>query len=323
VFTGGPPVQRQKSPTALILRDWMPFALGATITAGVAPLLFIQILYKQSFYTANLLLFHRWMSIVPVLILGFYLLYILKSRSIGEWPAAVRALVGVGAFICIAFTGYSWTENHLLGGRAETWPGFYAAGRIVYFHPELLPRLAVWFFGAIPNGMAMISWQLRFQARRDGALPAREPRRAAVLSLTGLALAAAAGIGYFLAMDENARAAVTGAPVLPYLLIGLLALAAETAGWVLQLRATRIAGTSLGLITAGALVAVLCASVLREEIRLVRVDVQALYEQHARAAEVGGFWVFLLFLVVNAGLIGWCVRLVGRARKVDSTGTTS
>jgi hypothetical protein len=67
---------------ANMLRDWLPFVLSAAITAGVAPLLFIQILYKQNVYTANLLLFHRWMSIVPALIVGFYLLYLAKSKKI-------------------------------------------------------------------------------------------------------------------------------------------------------------------------------------------------------------------------------------------------
>src|SRR5690606_13473055 len=52
------------------LRDWMPFLLGVAITAGVAPLLFVQILYQKNFYTANLLLFNRWMAILPVLIVG-------------------------------------------------------------------------------------------------------------------------------------------------------------------------------------------------------------------------------------------------------------
>ena len=47
-------VPRDQQPLAATLRDWMPFLLGAAITAGVAPLLFIQIVYQRQFYTANL-----------------------------------------------------------------------------------------------------------------------------------------------------------------------------------------------------------------------------------------------------------------------------
>ena len=55
-------LQHPRDPLADMLRDWLPFALSGAITAGVAPLLFIQVLYKKQFYTANLLLFGRWMA---------------------------------------------------------------------------------------------------------------------------------------------------------------------------------------------------------------------------------------------------------------------
>ena len=64
-FPGSTKPVRSKTPLAGLLRDWMPFALSAAITAGVAPLLFVQIIYRQEFYTSNLLLGWRWMTVVP------------------------------------------------------------------------------------------------------------------------------------------------------------------------------------------------------------------------------------------------------------------
>ncbi|HEY2760898.1 MAG TPA: hypothetical protein VGI75_09145, partial [Pirellulales bacterium] len=49
-FPGTGAISRSQRPIAAALRDWMPFALGAAITAGVAPLLFVQILYQREFY---------------------------------------------------------------------------------------------------------------------------------------------------------------------------------------------------------------------------------------------------------------------------------
>ena len=77
---------RDESPSAKLLSDWLTAALSMAITAGVAPLLFLQILYKAPFYTANLLLFNRWMLIVPALILGFYMLYLAKSSWAKQRP---------------------------------------------------------------------------------------------------------------------------------------------------------------------------------------------------------------------------------------------
>ena len=62
------PAGQRRSGLGLILkvvRDWLPAVLGLAITAGVAPLLFLQILYKHDFYTANLLLFNRFMLLLP------------------------------------------------------------------------------------------------------------------------------------------------------------------------------------------------------------------------------------------------------------------
>ncbi|MCU0726205.1 MAG: hypothetical protein MUE73_10505, partial [Planctomycetes bacterium] len=151
LFPGGAK-RRCNSPLAETIRDWLPFALGAAITAGVAPLLFVQILYKEPFYTANLLLSHRWMAILPVLITGFYLLYLLKSRAIEGWHPRTRILAGIGAFLCFAFTGYSWSENHLLAlAGQETWSSFYEAGRLFHMEGELHPRLMVFLSGSIPT----------------------------------------------------------------------------------------------------------------------------------------------------------------------------
>ncbi len=37
---------------------------------------------------------------------------------------------------------------------------------------------------------------------------------------------------------------------------------------------------------------------------------QELMPQHAEAMQVVGFWVFLLFAIINIGLISWCFWLV-------------
>src|SRR5262249_18318276 len=89
------------STAATLLREWLPFALSAAITAGIAPLLFAQVVYQQRFYTANLLLFYRWMAILPALLIAFYLLYLLKAQApVLQWMAfrITAKLVVCGCF---------------------------------------------------------------------------------------------------------------------------------------------------------------------------------------------------------------------------------
>ncbi len=61
---------------------------------------------------------------------------------------------------------------------------------------------------------------------------------------------------------------------------------------------------------------------VREADRFARIDVAALYENHAAAAENGGRLVFLLFFAVNAAIIAWCVLAVRRDLKLDRAAST-
>jgi hypothetical protein len=158
-----------------ILLDWLPFATGLAITAGVAPLLFVQMLYGREFATANLLLSHRWMAILPVLIICFYLLYLQKSGWIGRRPWVWRPVVAVAVCAGFLFIALGWTENHLLMLDRAAWPGLYASGGLRYDSPGLLPRLAVWFFLAFPSLAIELAWQGRLLAGRGKSPPGLFP----------------------------------------------------------------------------------------------------------------------------------------------------
>lgn len=328
---------RQPSPTRELLRDWLPFMLSAAITAGIAPLLFVQILYQKQFYTANLLLLHRWMAILPVLIIGFYLLYLLKSKTIAAWRPWQRALIGAAAMLCFWFTAYSWTENHMLSLHEEEWAEFYRSGRLFYWDPQMVPRLVAWVMGAFPTMALLVAWQMHQKSRAfdsqvaAGQMPempessmsapqaigsvwhpaAIEPavRTLALLALTGLALSAAGGLWYYSLGDSAMQNALTGPLSKPYLILAAVGGLAQTAGWLGLLRSGKLAGALLAMATAGLVMTLTGMTVAREAIRLSQIPIATLYDQHAHAASVGGLPIFLLFCVINAGLIVYCIRL--------------
>lgn len=292
------------------MRDWMPFALSIAITAGVAPLLFLQVLYKEPFYTANLLLLHRWMAILPVLIVAFYLLYLQKSKRFVARPAAVRMLVSVGIFGCFGFVAWSWTENHLLSTQPqEVWIEQYAHGGVFYGDWELPARLALWWVGAFPMLAMILAWQL----------PAARPALVR-LALVALAASAIAGVVYFFQIPADARSQILSRGW-PYLALGLLGWAGQATVWGLAWRGRELNARLLAGLSAAAVLTALGVTVLRELRRLSAIDIAAYYDQHAEAAGVGGWWLFVLLLVVNAGLIAWVIRIA--CRPADNSGAES
>lgn len=314
-------LRRDRDPAARVLVDWLPAALGTAITAGVAPLLFLQILYKERFYTANLLLFHRWMAMVPVLIAGFYLLYLAKSHTVQAWARPWRAAVSLAAFTCFAFTAWSWTGNHLLALDQTAWTSLYASGATPRPDSELLVRLGLWLGGATPIMAVIVGWQLRHARRADSSAGADKAtdtgadtaaRRLAVVALLGLAASVACGLVYIRLLDADTLTALTGPLAGPYLALVALGLAVQAAAWAWHLARGRWSRAALSAAGAGAALAVVGTGVVREAMRLARMDIEPLLPAHARAANAGGMAVFLLFLAANAAIITWAVIMTRR-----------
>ena len=304
-------------PVIGLLRDWMPFAISAAITAGVAPLLFIQILYKHSFYTANLLLLHRWMAIVPVLIAAFYLAYVVKSgrfdRMARRWRIALLTLVAA----CFLFVAWSWTENHLLSLDRDKWLSFYEANRWLYFSKKLLPRLLTWIaltFAIMPQ---LVRWQLWVTNAVGAGDEARLIRRRLNwISFGGLAVSslflAATGIPYVdvshlpntLQLAKSIGLFGGGASLLIALLMLAIVPPRPTTAAYLRPRLVLIIALALYLL------AILC---LRELQRLATVDLAKLIPKHEAAAESGGLLVFIAFTIINITLAYVCIRIAKKA----------
>ncbi len=301
------------SPLADTLRDWLPFALSIAITAGVAPLLFVQILYKESFYTANLLLFHRWMAILPILIVAFYLLYLQKLKWFDRGRGWGRMAISWGIIFCFAFVAWSWTENHLLSTRGQdAWVAQYESGRLFYGDKELAPRLSLWFLGALPTLAIILAWQ-----QRQPQIAPATARRLAQIALIGLGLTTLAGLLYAFTLPSETRAFVFDKAQGYLAMVGLGALL-QAYGWSSTLRSNCASTRLLGAITVGALLCTAAMTVVREVRRLAEIDIVVLHETHADASSRGGLLWFLFFLLINAGLIVGVVLLVRRGLQTPS-----
>ena len=328
LFPGADAVPRTNQPLAKILRDWMPFALSGAITAGVAPLLFVQILYRQQFYSANLLLGWRWMVVIPVLVIAFYLLYVVKSKVVSQWALPVRLGLSVSVAACFLFVAFCWTANHLLSLDATAWPGVYGSGVVVKSPVAVTLRLLTWISGTFPVMSILASWQLRGMRSRtatwDSAISESDwvplfnsdHRRLGIASIAGLILAALSAVGYWITLPLSVRTSLIEMMGIPWLLIVIAAVLFQIAGWLFQVRRPCICNRWLSVITVAATITLIGVASLREIIRLTQANLNQVTAATKAAADVGGFELFVVFTILNIGLIAWCVWMVGsRSRK--------
>lgn len=273
-------LRRSPDPVAAHVRDWLPFMLGAAITAGVGPLLFLQLLHQRRFYTANLLLGPRWGAVVPALIVGFYALYLAKASG-----RLRRLALGVG-LACFAFVAWSWTEIHLLMRDDAAWVAMYAAGSRFASGLAIVPRLALWLGAMLALFAVVAAWPAR---------PA-ERRRLAILALAGLLVAGAAA-----SLALASRGAVDTAHGWTYVLIGATLATALAWAWTVR----RPGGPGLALAAGATTIALLAGAVVREAPRIAMIE-----RSRPTAVDSGGVAVFAITAVVGAALIAWVIRTV-------------
>ncbi|MFN3534617.1 MAG: hypothetical protein ACK4WB_04425 [Desulfatiglandales bacterium] len=59
----------------------IPVVFAFTVNLGIAPLLFLQVLYGHFFYTSSILMAWFWIALIPILIAAYYSVYILTNSS--------------------------------------------------------------------------------------------------------------------------------------------------------------------------------------------------------------------------------------------------
>jgi len=307
---------------ATVVRDWMPSAVSAAVTAGIAPLLFVQIVYQRSFYTANILLFNRWMALLPALIVAVFAMYVVKAHGAGGASngarsttffarRSVKSAAAVLAALLIGFVGLAFIENHLLSLAPETWRDRYVGGSPALPAAPVWIRLAMWTLGALPTFAALAAWQLRCgagNANDDDC--ARSARPLALVAIVGAVGSLACGVAVWKTSHGGTRLLDDS---LGKLAFGVLAIALLVGGaaWIAIALHRRLSTVAVLLTVAASFVAILAHAVLREGARLL-----ALAGTPAAPREpsgLGGLAVFLVFLVLSAGAITWIVRAVARA----------
>jgi hypothetical protein len=137
---------------------WMPVLVAATVTFGVAPLLFVQTLYGRLFFVSAVLMGWFWFAVIPLVLLGYYGTYLLAFRGdrLGSRATVVSILVAL-AFVSVSFL---YSNNMSLYLRPDLFVEKYLADapglQLNLGDPTLLPRWLHFLTGAIAvAGMAV------------------------------------------------------------------------------------------------------------------------------------------------------------------------
>jgi hypothetical protein len=135
-----------------VLSRILPTSVSFAITTGVAPLLFVQVLYGQLFYPATILIGWAWLAVPGLLILGYAAVYVLK-RSRARRARVPWASLAAGCFLAVALIHVTANVLQLTPAR---WAGVATGGASALAEATLVPRLLHFLLGALAvGGMAL------------------------------------------------------------------------------------------------------------------------------------------------------------------------
>lgn len=188
-----------------------PVAISLTITTGVAPLLFAQVLYPQFFYTAGILIAAFWLLILGFLIVGFYCVYLVQRTSKAgsgthRIVPFVLGIVSAGAFLTIA---YLFTNHAVTTIEPGRWSVLLEGEKTLHVgSPQLHPRLLHTFVGATAVFGLYVAALGQFARAKRGAVEhgRRATRIGMKLAIGATALQMLVGVWFLLAVDEGPRA---------------------------------------------------------------------------------------------------------------------
>ena len=181
----------------------LPLVIAFTVNFGVAPLLFVQVLYGQFVYSSAVLMGIFWISIVPLLIIGYYgaYLYDFKFKSLGMFGPVIAVVV----LVILLVIGFFFSNNMLLMSLPERFSDYFGQKNgtiLAYDHVTFWPRYLHMMCGALAVGGLFVGLLGRFRKDADPELAAHTERVGLstffVLTLVNVVL----GIWYFLSLPR-------------------------------------------------------------------------------------------------------------------------
>ena len=168
----------------------LPVIMALGINFGIVPLLFLQTTYYKAFYTATILTAWFWIAVIPILIIGYYSLYIAAYSGERRDRMILCSLLASLSLICIGILN---TNGLTLMVSGNQWSGmisetsYYGAvlGTANNFQDMVIwMRLATMFgLGLITAGV-WTTFDAHFLIRADAAgVPAKYQRWATTLAL--------------------------------------------------------------------------------------------------------------------------------------------
>jgi hypothetical protein len=283
-----------------------PAFFAATVTLGVAPLLFLQALYGRLFFVSSILMAWSWLAVVPMLIVAYYTTYAIAHRAAENRIGGTFAY-GVVAVLLLVIA-FLYTNNMTLMVDVDRFaPMYNASGRGLHLNladPSIWPRWLHMILGAI----AVAGLVIVMAVMRKPITPATEwaVEYGSTASAGATALNIVVGTWWLTTLPQTTVHRLAGGDPTATLLLAVSSLAGMLTLLLLwKLRAEPRAWSLVWGAAAGMCMTLVTMLFIRDQVRASALKSAGFEPQGWVVTQWGPLLLFVVLLVVAIAVTGW------------------
>ena len=313
--------RRRKSESHLALARslarMLPIVIAFTITLGIAPLLFIQVLYGQFFYTSSVILAWPWLAVIVLLILSYYGFYLYSFRW--EQLEGKRLVVVLASAVLFAAIGFIYTNNLVLMQTPEKWAAMYFQNphgtHLNLSDPTVIPRFLHFFTASIAIAGLLVAVLGLLKRRRDSSFSRWATRYGLLWFIIATLIQLGVGSWFLLSLPQAINAMFMGGNGFATLVF-LVALTCTVGSLALMLMGFVSAHPYWKVLTGIVLISltVICMVVMRDIVRSAYLEQYFDASRFSVVPQTGVIILFFFLLIAGLGVIGYMLKKVAAAR---------
>ncbi len=290
----------------------LPILIAFTVNIGIAPLLFLQVLYGHIMYATQVLMAVWSLSIFIMLLIGYYGAYIYDMRfdRLGSYRVVFSGLI---AFILL-FIGFIQSVNMSFMVRIDGWSEYFSNPEGLLMNlsdPTLIPRYLHVVFASISVGALVLALYYDFCLRKGETEKGQHVAPAMKWFTVSTLINIIIGFWYFLSMPKHSRP-MTGD-------LGILFISGLTPSMLLALVVVFLGWREKVRPTAWTLLATIVFMLFTREVaRVAALSPWFSVSTVEVVPQYSPFIVFLLVFVFGLWMAWYMIRLVVRDKEVRS-----
>ncbi|WP_147820351.1 hypothetical protein [Salidesulfovibrio onnuriiensis] len=287
----------------------LPTVFALVVNFGVAPLLFLQVVYGHFFYSGSVLSAAWWLGVILLLIAGYYALYIHQHKSAAD--PANRGGYLLAALAVILCVGLVMVNVLTLMLRPDLWVSGVGGSSGTLFNfmdATFAPRFLHFLFASLAVGGLAAALLARFGKERGTTSSEIVQHSGLRLFVTASVLQIASGLWWLVALDRPVLLQFMGDSV-----PGTALLLVSVALAVLALMAGATRKPVSAAIWTG--LTILSMSGVRAVVRNATLEPWFSPGQLQVTGEISPFVFFLVTLVIGLAALAYMLRLAFFASK--------